>query len=266
MRAVSLVHAWLYSLRGFIVMTVSLAIAFSFAIGGPPTDREVRLTTIAVYRTADVVGDELQSAAIELCPDLPSEMRALCTPPVRTPSAAKPRPQVTPQPQPRPADVAAIEPTPLTQAEAQPPSQLLGEPAPAPHVQRTRRQQHAATHRPARQQRDTVRTPGRRATIQTPSRRAAPRAPVQAQAIERQALAVSAPAPQDEEIIAYPWTSSENYADEDEQRQSWRERRRERRRALYDRQRDQSEGTYESRDDEESAPLPQEDSEWRDAR
>ena len=64
MRAGSLVRAWLYKLRGFVVMTISLFFAFSVAITGPPTNSEIDVVGDALSAAFSDFGEEMEAAAI----------------------------------------------------------------------------------------------------------------------------------------------------------------------------------------------------------
>jgi hypothetical protein len=176
MRAVSLVRVWLYGVRGFIAMTISLAIAFSWAVTGPPTNTEIDLVSDAVATKAEAFGAEIEAAAIQLCPSLPEELRMLCSAPA---SPAEEAPAVEAPPKPPPvvelvvAEASAAEPIPSV-SEAQ----LLGGPAPRVRPERAQAPrtttQRASARRPATNQRVE---PPRRASAQ----RRAPTARVVAQ-------------------------------------------------------------------------------------
>jgi hypothetical protein len=74
MDALSLIRAWIYGVALFAAMTVSLAIAFTIAITGPPTRSEMeglQRLLAAVVRQAEPVAEQTGAA---LCADLPSEV------------------------------------------------------------------------------------------------------------------------------------------------------------------------------------------------
>ena len=77
MRAgMSLVRAWAYGIVMFLAMTASLALAFSIAITGPPTDEEIEGAEAllgAASREFDAVARRLGEQA---CADLPPDMAA----------------------------------------------------------------------------------------------------------------------------------------------------------------------------------------------
>jgi hypothetical protein len=164
MRAVSLVRVWLYGVRGFIAMTISLAIAFSWAVSGPPTNTEIDLVSDVVATKAEAFGEEIEAAAIQLCPSLPEELRMLCGAPA-SPAEEPPAAEAPPKPPPMVELVAAEAP-----AEAAPSvseAQLLGGPAPRVRPERAQAPrattQRASSRRPVTTQRAT---PPRRASAQ----------------------------------------------------------------------------------------------------
>lgn len=237
MRALSLVRYWLYGLRGFVVMTVSLAIAFSVAVTGPPTDEEINRITAVFTRLAAAAGEDLEAMAIELCPELPVEARVVCAPTLTV--EEEPRPVTASDAKPQPADVASTEEPPLPPAETQrSETQLLGAPAP----QRAR-QQRAQPQRRAHVERPAVRQ-GQRRRVQTPARVQAANAPpapaVREQVVVRPAVEPrpSARADVGDRAIEPARQDDEAFYQDDEEReyQDWREHRRERRRRRYERE------------------------------
>ncbi|MGD9979684.1 MAG: hypothetical protein AB7H66_13885 [Hyphomonadaceae bacterium] len=181
MRAVPLVRAWLYGFRGFVVMTASLAIAFSVAITGPPTNTELDIVTEAVATRAAAFGEEIEAAAIQVCPSLPNEVQMLCGA-APAPAPAEETPPAPPKPPP-PVELTANEDA-VTPPPANVDADLLGAP---PRVERAQPPRRAATQRTSAQRpvahRDA--TPPRRAT--TPRRVTPARAAPQRTASDRPA-------------------------------------------------------------------------------
>jgi hypothetical protein len=178
MRAISLVRAWLYGVRGFVVMTASLAIAFSVAITGPPTNSEIGALAKAFATAASGFGHDLEAAAIQLCPSLPAEMQAVCGGPAPAPleqqaSSAPPPAELAPSPELATPVQLTVSESPAPQQLAASETELLGGPPP-------RARERAQTSRRASTQRATT---SRRATSEraasprrvTNERRAAPR-------------------------------------------------------------------------------------------
>jgi hypothetical protein len=289
MRAIPLVRAWLYSFRGFVVMTVSLAIAFSIAVTGPPTDTEIRLVSAAVSRAADAFGEDLQAAAIELCPNLPPEAQTLCTPPARTAPAPKPLPEpiVVAEPEtppPAPVEVALNEPQPLPPSPTArtSESELLG----APHVraerpsrrassQRTSAPRRASTRRAETQRAQRASRPSVRGTPARPIPAAqhAPAPPREvAPAEPRVRLPANGPASRNQDA-SHEWArsvgepdsqqeSESAYQDEEQDRheasrERWRERR-ERRRRYQERQYEREQAPADEYYEEEPYPEDEE--------
>lgn len=164
-------------------MTISLAVAFSVAVTGPPTNTEIDLVTGAVSDAFTDFGNELEAAAIQLCPDLPPDVQAEFCPVPAPPRAEPPPPPPAPPPQVERVDVVLDEPLPPEATE----TELLGGPA-SPSARRGRAEppsratsRRANAERPA-VQRSAVRTaPPRQShrVARTPQRpaRAVPAAP-----------------------------------------------------------------------------------------
>jgi hypothetical protein len=176
MRAVPLVRAWLYSLRGFVVMTASLAIALSIAITGPPTDSELKIVGAALADMSEAASRQANQAAIELCPDLPPEAQAvLCAPaPVQTAAAEAEKPPPIDERQlvepVAPVEIVEAPPLPAPIQTSAAESQLLG----APQRARPQRVERPRAERPRRAATQRASTP-RRSPQQT--RRAAQTTP-----------------------------------------------------------------------------------------
>lgn len=253
MRAVSLVRYWLYGFRGFVVMTISLAIAFSVAVTGPPTDREIRLVTVAFDRAADAFGEDLEAAAIELCPQLPPEARVVCTSPAPPAPAQETATPATEEPQ--PVEVAATETLPPPpEVERTGETQLLGEPP----AQRAR-PQRAQNERLANAQRATAERRTARAQPSRRTQRAQPQRPARTQVARSEppaatpAPAVQRPVPPppqarigtDALITDEPSETDDAAYEEEPEYQDWRERRRERRRRRYEREYEPAPDEYE---------------------
>ncbi len=248
MRATSLVRYWLYGLRGFVVMTASLAIAFSVAITGPPTDTEIRIARTAFHKVTDAIGHEIRTAVVELCPDLPPEVQAICASPAQ--SASQPTPPPAPSPrtdESPPVEVAESASAPASSQQlAASETQLLGGP-PAPQRVDRPRERRVAARRSARRD---VAQPARRpqASVRDEVARTAPRA--------RQIEPVT-PVRHGANAVIEDGAVQEDLASlEEEQRyEEWRERRRERRRRYYERRYEPPDGYY----DDWNPPLDAQD-------
>jgi hypothetical protein len=150
-------------------MTISLAIAFSVAVTGPPTNSEIDLVRNSLSNAFTDFGNEVEAAAIQLCPDLPPDVQAeLCPPP--NPQAAAPAP-------PLPAQSARVErvdlvldPLPAILPETAE-AELLGGPVP-PRATRERAQRERAQRGRAERPR---RATARRANAERSATRTSPR-------------------------------------------------------------------------------------------
>lgn len=217
MRAVSLVRYWLYGLRGFVVMTISLAIAFSVAVTGPPTDREIALASMAMGRVAAEVREEIEAASAELCPQLPPEAQPLCA---REQAARPPKPPASlpPESEARAPEIAATNagpPPELPYAQRSSEAQLLGEPAQQrAHRQRAEPRRHAA-RRENTERRSVVRS--RRAPRAEVVARVPPPEPAPAAAVVRWGSDGGDQAPR---------ADASDESDEEREHREWRERRR----------------------------------------
>jgi hypothetical protein len=182
MRSVSLVRAWLYGVRGFVVMTISLAFAFGVAISGPPTNSEIELVSRAVSRAAAEFGRELEAAAIDTCPKLAPDIQPVCgLSPQEPPQQPPPPPDPEAPPRAERAFAAAqSEPARVEARVAE--SELLGGPAPRLRAERPSRRattQQASQRRLARPRAESSRRaadPRRLPARREAGRRTAPRA------------------------------------------------------------------------------------------
>lgn len=249
MRATSLVSYWLYGFRGFVVMTASLAIAFSVAISGPPTDTEISIARTAFHNVTDAIGQEIRTIVVELCPDLPSEVQAICASPAQSASQPTPPPAQSPRTdEPPPVEVAESASAPASSQQlAASEAQLLGGSPASQRVERPRERRVAVRRsarrdvaQPARRPRASVRDEVARTA--PPARQIEPVTPVR-----HGANAVIDDAAVQEDLASL---------DEEQRYQEWRERRRERRRRYYERR---SEPPADSYDDDWIPPLDAQD-------
>lgn len=228
MRATSLVRYWLYGFGGFVVMTTSLAIAFSVAITGPPTDTEIRIARTAFHNVTDAIGQEMRTTVVELCPDLPPEVQAICASPAQSASQPTPPPAQSPQTdESPPVEIAESASAPgSSQQLAASEAQLLGG-SPAPQRVERPRERRVAARRSAR--RDVAQpAPRPRASVRDEVARTAPPA--------RQIEPVTSVRHGANAVIDDSAVQEDLASLEEEQRyQEWRERRRERRRRYYER-------------------------------
>lgn len=173
-------------------MTISLAIAFSVAVTGPPTNSEIDTVTDALSRAFDDFGNEFEAAAIQLCPDLPPDVQAeLCPASEHERAEAPPPPPPAPPPQVERIDLLLDEPPPLPPEATE--TDLLGGPAP-PSARRGRAEpSRRATSRRASAERSTVRRSAVRTSPPRQSLRAA-QAPHRPARVAR-AAPVAAPKP-----------------------------------------------------------------------
>ena len=73
MRAMSFIQAWFFGIVAFAAMTLSLALAFSIAITGPPTDEEMEGLEGVMSRASQQVAVIARALGDEACTQLPPE-------------------------------------------------------------------------------------------------------------------------------------------------------------------------------------------------
>jgi hypothetical protein len=107
----------------FVAMTVSLCIAFSIAITGPPTPSEMASLQAALASAMRKLGGAAQRAGAEACERASADARDAACPAQETPAQAKSEP---PSPEPALAEQPAIAPIEAAELDAPTPDLLGG--------------------------------------------------------------------------------------------------------------------------------------------